>query len=635
MYFDAKSLAKDVAPMIFNFKSIQAKVSGFLVLVLALAFGISTAVNSWQSSQLLHESHAESLDALREAAHDQARSVFASLEIGTGGSLERGEMDVFAELLEGLGKVPAVLEVGLTDPAGKVTYSSQKAGVGQKTAFAAAGSGGEKKALVEQEAGDTVLLSRTHLMEQRCLECHEDARVGSVAGILFVRYSLDKLRATEKQMAAVLAKAHRESIMTGVTTGVGGLLLAAVGVWLLLGRMVRKPLVRLVAIMKELGLGHLGKRLNINKQDEIGEMARAIDGFADTLERDIVANLEKLAAGDLDFSVTPRDERDVIRHALKKVGDDLNGLLGQVRGSGDKIANGATQVADSSQSLSQGATEQASSLQEISASINQMAAQTAQSAENSKQANSLSNAARSAATRGQQHMQSMVQAMGEINSAGVDISKIIKVIDEIAFQTNLLALNAAVEAARAGQHGKGFAVVAEEVRNLAARSAKAAKETAELIEVSVGKAANGVEIADQTATALDEIVGGITKVSDLIGEITAAATEQAEGIGQVNQGLSQIDQVTQQNTANAEESAAAAEDLSGQVGQLRQMLQRFKLRGQATPGAAPRVSPAPKPPAAPEVSGQGWGFEPAPKKAAAGGTDEMFIALDDNEFGKY
>ena len=370
---------------------------------------------------------------------------------------------------------------------------------------------------------------------------------------------------------------HSTAILVGVTLLA---VLLGLSVAFLMSRGLSRPLAKAVEMLKELENGHIDVRLNMDSTDEIGQMAKTMDSFADSLQHEVVDSLVKLSHGDITFTSEPRDDHDIIRTALKRLSTDLNHIIGEIRTAGEQIASGATQISDSAQSLSQGATESASSLEQITSSMSEMASQTRLNADNAGEASNLSNQVKGLADKGSHLMEGMVAAMDEMKQSSDSITKIIKVIDEIAFQTNLLALNAAVEAARAGQHGKGFAVVAEEVRNLAARSAKAAQETTELIAGSAKKTEAGANIATQTSESLLEIVHGVDKVTNLVAEIASASNEQAQGISQINQGLGQIDQVTQQNTANAEESAAAAEELSGQACQLQEMLNRFQLLGQ-------------------------------------------------------
>jgi ABC-type transporter Mla subunit MlaD len=250
----------------------------------------------------------------------------------------------------------------------------------------------------------------------------------------------------------------------------------------------------------------------------------------------------------------------------------LTHIVTQLSAGSDQVFSAATQVSGASQSLAQGATEQAAGLEETSSSLEEMSSMTKQNADNARQANTLAAEARKAANKGSEAMGRMGNAIDDIQKSSDETAKIIKVIDEIAFQTNLLALNAAVEAARAGEAGKGFAVVAEEVRNLAMRSAEAAKNTSNLIEQSVNNSRNGVQICSEVKKALDEIVGSIGKTTDLVGEIAAASNEQAQGVDQINTAVSQMDKVTQQNAANAEESASASEELSAQAESMAQVV---------------------------------------------------------------
>lgn len=343
-----------------------------------------------------------------------------------------------------------------------------------------------------------------------------------------------------------IAKVTSESKSSVTSSSLMILIFSIIGVvisillGLFMSRIITKPIKEVVEIANEVASGNLDVRVSVKSEDETGQLSRA-------------------------FSIMT---------------SKVNDVMVSINAASSQVAAGSRQVSDSSMSLSQGATEQASSIQELTASIEEISSQTRQNATNAIDAKEMTGVAREYAETGNNEMTGMLQAMSEINDSSKSISKIIKVIDDIAFQTNILALNAAVEAARAGQHGKGFAVVAEEVRNLAARSAAAAKETTDMIETSIHKVEGGTKIANDTAEALNKIVDSISNVSELVSEIASASDEQAQGVEQINQGINQISDVVQTTSATAEETAAASEELSSQAELLKEQVATFKLSNQ-------------------------------------------------------
>ncbi len=295
---------------------------------------------------------------------------------------------------------------------------------------------------------------------------------------------------------------------------------------------------------------------------------------------EMVTASKRMADGDLDIDINIRtkDEMGLLADAFNRMATNINEVMVNINEATEQVAAGSRQVSDSSISLSQGATEQASSIEELTASIEEIASQTRLNAEHAEQANQLAANTKENANQGNDRMNQMLGSMEAISESSNNISKIIKVIDEIAFQTNILALNAAVEAAKAGQNGKGFAVVAVEVRNLAARSASAAKETTALIEGSIKKVEGGTKIANETASALVEIVDSIEKVYTLINNISLASNEQTVGVDQINQGVNQIANVVQSTSATSQETASASEELASQAEMLKEQVSRFKLK---------------------------------------------------------
>lgn len=331
---------------------------------------------------------------------------------------------------------------------------------------------------------------------------------------------------------------------------------------------------------KEMSKGNYTHQIHYNSEDELGQMIVAFRAMAEIQEtRARIA--KSIADGDLTASIQASSTQDTLGHALESMVNNLRDIIQQIAQSSDQVAMGTNQISEASQELSRGALTQAESIREISKSMTDIGQQTTENADNAKKANELAQSARSAADTGKKQIETTLAAMNEINASSTQIAKIIKVIDDIAFQTNLLALNAAVEAARAGKHGKGFAVVADEVRNLAGRSAKAASETAELINKSGKTVENGLSVATSTTKAFQDIVNGVMKVSDLVAEISKFSNAQATSVQAVSSSLTRFDDITQQSTANAEEVASSTMELSNLAANLKTVISRFKLPEQS------------------------------------------------------
>jgi methyl-accepting chemotaxis protein len=345
----------------------------------------------------------------------------------------------------------------------------------------------------------------------------------------------------------------------------------------IINRYIVKPLNEITTSSQEMEKGNFDVKIEYQSGDEMGLLADAFRNLAQSqFEKAQLA--ENIAQGDLSCEIKLASDKDKLGKALNTMVESLNSVMNRINETSSQVVVKADQMSSASQSLSEGAIRTASSLEEISSSVMEIENQTKANAENALAANQLAMNAREAAEIGNQHMHDLVNAISAISESSKQIGKIIKVIDDIAFQTNLLALNAAVEAARAGRHGKGFAVVADEVRNLAGKSAKAAKETAEMIKSSGDKVEAGTTIAQKTETSLKEIVASAVKMADLVGEISASSKEQTMSIAQIGQGLAQIDSITQQNASNAEETASASEELSSQAYDLQDQLGSFKLK---------------------------------------------------------
>ena len=338
----------------------------------------------------------------------------------------------------------------------------------------------------------------------------------------------------------------------------------------------RKGFNKISEVTHELIAGNLDVDMGEIKNDEFGRLKKDYQKLIDAQKEELKL-AEAVANGDLTVTIVPRSDKDMLGYALQKMVEKNLNALSNINESAYQVMTSSSQVASASEALAQGSTEQASAIEQITSSITDIAEKTKVNATNATEASDLMHSAIDYVSRGNEQMEGMMNAMDDINKSSESISRIIKVIDDIAFQTNILALNAAVEAARAGDAGKGFAVVAEEVRNLAAKSAQAAAETAELIESSIIKVEAGSKIADDTAKALESITDGVTQSEKIVNNIAEASNYQATAVAQINQAINQVSQVVQTNSATSEECAAASGELSGQAIHMRDMISIYNL----------------------------------------------------------
>ena len=388
---------------------------------------------------------------------------------------------------------------------------------------------------------------------------------------------------TGNQMSADLSRQGTVSLITSVLLTVASMVLS-VALGFFISKGIAGPVKACAQRLELLADGDLHSEVPAaTSKDETGIMLNSLDStvtFMNGVIGEIGRGLGEMASGNLDVTTDFdfRGDFDSLKVSIDSILTSLNETLGQINQASDQVSSGSEQVSSGAQALSQGATEQASSVEELAATINEISLQVKDNASNANDASGKMTTTSEDISVSNQKMQELIAAMGDISKSSQEIGKVIKTIEDIAFQTNILALNAAVEAARAGAAGKGFAVVADEVRNLASKSAEAAKGTTALIEGAIQAVDKGTHLADDTAKSLSVVVTTANEVTALVNKISVASAEQATSINQVTMGVEQISSVVQTNSATAEESAAASEELSSQAVMLKGLVSQFNLR---------------------------------------------------------
>lgn len=503
---------------------IQMKVSGVLIVILMIAFGASTGVGLIRTSASLGEAGVRFDGALKKAGEDNARSAFQSLETSAKGSLERGEMEVFTEMVTELGTVPGVLEIGLADPKGKISYSSRKERLKQSldSQFFDSGKQSGGKA-VEMEQGTSLFIIRPHYYVEKCLGCHQDSKNGELAGLLYVQYDFSKLRQIQKEQVELISGAKTGTILSGAIAGLLGLLVASASVYFLLGALVCRPLNKGVDFAEQIAKGELCATLDLKQNDEIGNLGRSLTSMSSRL-------------------------RDV---------------LGNVSNGADRVENECTDMAGELSHLAGRAVDNAATTAQFSLHVDQVETKIRQTSEYALETEKIAVKLAAEAIEGGKAIDNTVSAMKQVVET-------ISVIEEIARNTNLLALNAAIEAARAGEQGKGFAVVASEVRKLAERAQLAA---ADIGTVS----SSSVTTAELAGSLFSQILPEIQRTAHLIREISSSSGDQKDSISQITKAIRQLDHAIKEGAEAATRTTETANHLTEEARQMRHVVSFFNI----------------------------------------------------------